>query len=126
MKRAATLIAVAVVLLSATSDAAEAGPQPCAGDMRAKCLVRPHRLFTGAHTWVRGIHWIAWNRRTALGFGKLIEPGGATYEGFTAPAKVRLSLPAECRGRNWFWSTTVTWGPAYGKPYLKNDTLVPC
>lgn len=116
---------IALTLASSTSVAAQQAPI-CTGDLRGKCLVRPHILGTGAHTYVRGIHWRIWNRTTALGFGKLVEAGGATYPGFTAPAKIRLTLPAECNGRLWFWRTSINWGRKYGQRYLHNDNLTPC
>ena len=29
------------------------------------------------------------------------------YPGFTKPAKIRLTLPAECNGPLWFWRTSI-------------------
>jgi hypothetical protein len=105
---------------------AAASPPTCAGDLRGNCLVRPHILATGAHTVVRSIHWHVWTGSTALGFGRLIETGGATYPGFKKPAKIRLRLPAECNGRNWFWSMTITFGHNFGRRYLHNYDHTPC
>ena len=119
------MLALAATALAGAGMAAQR-PQVCAGDLRGKCLIRPHTLGTGAHTYVRGIHWRIWSRSTALGFGTLVEAGGATYAGFTAPAKIRLTLPAECNGRLWFWRTSISWGRGYGKRYLHNENLTPC
>jgi hypothetical protein len=98
----------------------------CAGDARARCLIRPHVLYTGAHTYVRGIRWRVWNESTALGFGRLIELGGATYPGSKDRAKIRLRLPGRCQGHLWFRSTTITFGLGYEKRYLYRQDFTPC
>jgi len=116
---------IALTLVSASAASAQR-PPVCAADLRGKCLVRPHILGTGAHTYVRGIRWRIWNHSTALGYGTLVEAGGYTYSGFKKPAKVRLTLPAECNGRLWFWRTSVNFGRKYGQRYLHNDNLTPC
>jgi opacity protein-like surface antigen len=120
-------IAASVVIAALFTAAHAAAAQPtCAGDFRATCLVRPHRLITGVHTYVHRIHWRTWNRSTALGFGQIVESGGATYPGFRKPAKIRLRLPAECNGRNWFWLMTINFGHRFGRHYLRNYDYTPC
>lgn len=121
------LAAVVSLILVAASvpPASKADEQrPCVGDNRGLCLVRPHRLFTGAHTWVRGIHWRRWNRSTAVGYGTLVE--SAIYAHFAKSAKVRLRLPAECSGLQWFWSMTINFGSHFRRPYLHNYNFTPC
>jgi len=122
VKRLLLLASVCGALLASVAPGAVAAT--CAGDNRGKCLVRPHQLYTGAHTWIRGIKWKTWTRSTALGYGKIVE--SSLYASFVLPAKVRLRLPAECEGREWFWSTTIKWGKNYGRPYLRGDELTPC
>ena len=119
-----SVLLVAVLCTLYFAPAAGARSEPCAGDMRGKCLIRPHHLFTGAHTWVRGIHWAHWGQHGALGYGRLVER--SIYASFTARAKIRLRLPAECEGREWFFSTTMKWGKGYKRPYLRGDNLTPC
>lgn len=97
---------------------------PCAGDNRGRCLVRPHQLYTGAHTWIRGIHWASWGQRSALGYGTLVER--SIYASFTRPARVRLSLSAECEGQAWFWHTTIKSGRGFSNTYLHHSNLTPC
>jgi len=101
-------------------------PRPCAAEIRDGCRVRPHKMITGAHTWIQGIRWQTWDERTALGFGKLVELGGYTYPGFTKPAKIRLGLPERCQGREWFRSMTVKYGRHFGKRYLYEQDFTPC
>jgi hypothetical protein len=122
----ATVFVAVLASLGLQAGPADAAPRTCAGDLRAKCLIRPRLLATGAHTYVRGIHWRTWTPRTALGFGTLVELGGATYPGFKSRAKIRLRVPAECNGRDWFWSMTIKFGRHLGRPYLRADEYTPC
>jgi hypothetical protein len=120
----AILTAAILLLLGSASAGARAERSPCASDIRGKCLVRPHHLFTGAHTWIRGIHWVKWSSQGALGYGRLVER--AIYASFTGRARIRLGLPAECQGREWFFSTDASWGPGYRRPYLRESNYSPC
>jgi hypothetical protein len=111
-------------LLGATD--ASGSPNYCVGDARQECLVRPQRLFTGAHTYVRGIRWRSWNGSTALGFGRLIEVGGCCNPSFNDRAKIRLSLPGECGNRIWYYRLSINFGPHFHRQYLHNAETVPC
>lgn len=126
MKRVLLLAGAVLALTTSPSATAMSSPSYCLADFSNTCLVRPSLIPTGAHTYVKAIHWRSWDEANAVGFGRLIETGGCCNPSFNDRAKIRLSLPGECGNRIWYSRISINYGPRLDKRYLHNEDRFPC
>jgi hypothetical protein len=136
MKRAFLLLLTAVLLAvgasgpsrtgAATTTTARATQNYCLADFHGACQVRPSLVPTGAHTYMKNVHWRSWNGSSAVGYGRLIESGGCCDPSFNSPAKIRLGVPGECGNRVWYSRIWINYGSHFHKRYLHNDERGPC
>ena len=99
----------------------------CLPDIDASCMVRPSFIGTGAHTFLRGVHWRSWDQRSVVGVGRLIETGGCCGPSFNLPAKIRLAAPEGCGRRLWYTRIWVTYGAHYHQRYMRGaERRNPC
>lgn len=84
---------------------------------KTRCSVRPHRLRLGGGAAVRGLRWLRWDRRRALGFGGLVAParGGGRI---SARAKLVASGVESCLGRRWYARLAISYGRGYRKRHV--------
>ena len=128
MRRTLRALAIAGAAFGLFGAAApsNAAPNYCLSDFNNACLVRPNIIPTGAHTYMRAVHWRSWNGANAIGFGRLIESGGCCNPSFNQRAKVRLWLPGECGSRIWYSRISINFGPHLEKRYLHDEERWPC